>query len=732
MMSHLLYLTRRSDAMSAERIFYMNRDNIRQEINSQPLYNFYALRMSPKGGRNHYVCPICGSGSGPKGTGALHVNPNTYRVTCFSGNCFGEKGEDTLGALEKLWGLSETAVMERCGYTIDKGDQDLTPLSRQSSQKPAADPEPDKDYLENGFYRQAYQQLQESSEALEYLARRGISRESIERFKLGFVPAWTHPKNAGKYPAPRIIIPRSRRTYQTRRIDGKDAYKNQLCGSMLDLFNVKCLESAKVAFIAEGELDAISVMQIADTEDERLHDGAIHCIGLGSTSNTGTLLEAAKWHRDIVYILALDNDLKEDGTSHGKAAQDTLAAKMETEGIRYINYDPGMIYGEFKDANDAYNADREAFSDKIRMLNRMALDEWEDLQTELEAKREAEDEERRQRTGPGMVDLFLKEIETESYKPIPTGIKDIDRAMDGGFLKKTFVTIGAAPGMGKTALAQFLLENIAKNRDLNRDILFINLEMSREQLLGRSLSRYMWNMFGEDVSTLDVLRGYTWSEQRREHIHKAAAAYSEEVARRFIYNPPGVSASLDSILKAMEAEAARTQSEGREAPIVCIDYLHLIQGDPRDDEVLTLKKAVDRLKGYAIKHDTVVLAILANNRQSNKTGTADLESGRDTSAIEYSSDQHLGLTYAAILDHERDEAGDEYTIDKIRELRRNAFNKGAPIPIVCRRLVLSINKNRFNAGDASTRLVFDGRHSMFYQEKYDEIPIEDEDNPFSR
>ena len=60
-----------------------------------------------------YVCPICGSGLGKHKTGALMLYRDSHRVRCYANNCFGSKGEDTLGALRLITGLSETAVLEQ-------------------------------------------------------------------------------------------------------------------------------------------------------------------------------------------------------------------------------------------------------------------------------------------------------------------------------------------------------------------------------------------------------------------------------------------------------------------------------------------------------------------------------------------------------------------------------------------------------------------------------------------
>lgn len=689
----------------------MKREDARKSINGRPLTDFIPLELSRKAGSNMYKCPICGSGNGKNGTGALHIYPDSNRVFCYAHGCFSDKGEDTIGALRIIWNCDETEALERAGYTIDKAPHKEYTKHQENKKH---QPEAPADYTLS--YRQWHQELKESPEALEYLHGRGITDDSIERFNLGYCAAWKHSKAGANVPeTKRIIIPRTAGTFTARRIDKpandiEAQFTKQVQGRQKDLFNLEALEGAETPIICEGELDAISLYQA----------GAASVVGIGTIVNTAIILEEAKKNPEAVYILALDNDPdKEDGSNPGRETQLKLAEDMTAAGLAVINIDPAKIYGEAKDGNEAFTKDPERLGKVITYLQGKA----QEMKTAREEERKAE---LRKRTGEGMLeDFFLKVTDTEArtFEPIPTGIKDIDRALEGGFIRKTLVTLGAPPAMGKTALAQWIFENIAQAR---HDVLYINLEMSREQLLARSISRLAWKHEGKDFSALEVLRGYSWTEEQREAITQAAGIYKTEIAPHFIYNPDGVTNSIDSILTAMEAETARIKAQGKPAPLVCIDYLQLVDSGERD-AIEGMKGVIFKLKDFAKRENTVVFVIIANNRASNKSGTVEMESGRDTSAIEYSGDFMLGLVYTAIEDRREyaytyeDKNGNEkeataiYDLDAIRRLKREAYETGSDIPAVCNEISLKVVKSRFTEAERRANLIFDGKHSTFQQ-----------------
>ena len=690
----------------------MNREDARKDINGRPLTDFVTLELSRKAGRNMYKCPVCGSGQGKNGTGALHIYPDSNRVFCYAGGCFTDKGEDTIGALRTIWHCEEKEVFERLGYTIDKGTP--APAHQEHKENTKHQAEAPADY--SLFYSKWHQDLKESPEALEYLHGRGITDDSIERFNLGYCATWKHSKAGERVqPSRRIIIPRTKGTYTARNIDKprnewEEEYTKQVQGRQKDLFNLEALDGAEVAIICEGELDAISLYQA----------GAASVVGIGTTTNAGTLLEEAKKHPETVFVLALDNDKdKEDGSNPGKDAQKKLAADMTAAGLAVLNINPADIYGEAKDGNEAFTKDPERLG---RMLARI-----QGKAQEMKAGRDEEREaELRKRTGEGMLeDFFLKVTDTEArtFEPIPTGIKDIDRALEGGFIRGTLVTLGAPPAMGKTALAQYVFENMAT---AGNDVLYINLEMSREQLLARSISRIAYKYEGKDFSALDILRGYSWTDEDRETITQAAGRYKADIAPCFIYNPDGVTNNIDSILTAMEAETARIKAQGKPAPLVCIDYLQLIDSGEKD-AIEGMKGVIFKLKDFAKRENTVVFVIIANNRASNKSGTVEMESGRDTSAIEYSGDLMLGLAYTAIEDRrkytytyegkngEEKEGTAEYDLETIRRLKKEAYEAGKDIPAVCTEVSLKVLKSRFTEAERRANLLFDGKHSTFKQ-----------------
>lgn len=334
----------------------------------------------------------------------------------------------------------------------------------------------------------------------------------------------------------------------------------------------------------------------------------------------------------------------------------------------------------------------------------------------------------RPKTPAEILQDFRKTIASRKYEPIKTGIPAVDRMFGGGLIRGTLVTLQAAPGMGKTTLAQWIFENMAA---AGNDVLYINLEMDREQLLSRSIARIAWRNYNADFDALEILRAYQFENDTiaQEVIDRSIEDYTETTAPRLTYNPDALqnkdgtqSNHIDRIMDAIQKEADRVEKAGRPTPIICIDYLQIIKTDQRDTAE-GVKEVIHRLKDFAARpgHQTTVFLITAQNRAANSQGEAEQESGRDTSDIEYTADIMLAITYTAIEDHEKftveDTKGNtksiEYTLKEIRRLAKQAYTTGRDLPEVCKRYTLKVNKHRFAAPGKNVKLIFDGRHSMF-------------------
>jgi len=300
-----------------------------------------------------------------------------------------------------------------------------------------------------------------------------------------------------------------------------------------------------------------------------------------------------------------------------------------------------------------------------------------------------------QHTPTRMVEDFINAVLSRQYEPIPTGIAGIDNAIGGGLIRDSLILLGAAPGAGKTALTQWICENMAKQ---GVPCVYLNLEMSRDQLIARSISRIA-KQNGYTISAIDVLKGYQWTEEQMTAVMQAAETYSREIAPMMQYNPDGVSADLDNILTYIEDVAQKAESDKQPVPVVVIDYLQIIAGKDREDDVTTMKRAVSSLKSFAIKYHTIVYLIIAHNRESNKSGTVTMESGRDTSALEYSADLQLGLAYTKCLPHNGEK---RITKDMLTQDERQY-------------VTLVVTKGRFCASGAAVHLHFDGATMSFAQ-----------------
>lgn len=318
----------------------------------------------------------------------------------------------------------------------------------------------------------------------------------------------------------------------------------------------------------------------------------------------------------------------------------------------------------------------------------------------IKASQQEPEQETKTEEKEDSIQSFLQAISSRKYEPMPTGLKALDDVIGGGFLRQTLVMMGAAPGMGKSFFAQQLFEGMAQ---LGHSVLYFNLEMSREQMLARSFARLASQREGATMTAIDVLQGYRWTAGQKSIMERTAAMYAKDIAPYMAYNPGGSTAQLDTILDQMNSAALRAANAGKDAPIVVIDYLHLLRGDQREDVQTTVKRAMDAFKGYAMRYNTVVFVILAFNRDSNKGGKVNQESGRDSSAIEYSADLMLGLNFAKV-----EENADSELVEKIRETARKELkDKGQTA------YKLKILKNRLQGGTGSVDLMFVGKSGLF-------------------
>lgn len=644
---------------------------IREKINVRPLIDFYLLKKSKNG---KYVCPICGSGTHRNQTGALSIRKTDNRVNCFSGHCFGEKGEDTLGALRRLMPeKSEREIFAYCGYDMTAEGAERSAVR---TEKPTHRVEANCDVNQTQNFKEEidrYAAALAGSEGEAYLQGRGFTVETMRRFKLGYdaqLHCVTIPYNPqGSYYGRRSTLPLPVRPH------------NNLKGVQMPLFNAAALYSGDVCFVVESPLCAISIEQAG---------GA--AVAISGTGGKGRLIDQLKKKpTEAALVLTLDND------DAGRKAKEELGAALEEMGV-FCTDGTSAIMGDSDSADDAAYR-----KDPNEVLQRNGADALRNAveETATETRRyhgmtvQDAEAERMQHTGAGMVDSFLQAVQTRKYEPMPTGIADIDSALDGGFMRQWLVLLGAAPGAGKTALAQWIFEGMAKR---GTSCVYLNLEMSRDQILARSISRIAASQ-GNKIRPNSIMQGYRWTDEQQSAIRDAAEEYKAGIASRMIYNPDGVTPNLDSILAYIEAEAQRAERAALPVPCVVLDYLQIVNGEPREDAASVIKRAVCALKGYAVRHNTLVFVIIAHNRASNATGAVSMESGRDTSALEYSADLQLALTFTKCLKRNgvKGKSPDELTAEEKREI------------------TLRVVKGRFGGQGREVDLRFDGETMTYTQ-----------------
>lgn len=206
--------------------------------------------------------------------------------------------------------------------------------------------------------------------------------------------------------------------------------------------------------------------------------------------------------------------------------------------------------------------------------------------------------------------------------------------------------------------------------------------MSKDQIIAKLLSYVGFKTPYTDArigkhcyEAHEILKGYEWTDDKKKEIEKLINGYRDKASNLIVINPRNP--NIDTLL----AEAKKVKRLTGEAPILFIDYIQLLQGQTQQDTQTILKEASKKLKDYVIDYDTLAFTITAYNRDSTKShGKATLESGRDTSDIEYSSDYIISINFT-----EYEAGNDKADI----EVLKKGKNKDST-----RQMTLKVLKNR--------------------------------------
>lgn len=651
----------------------MTRSEARNEIVNNPGKYLTPAR------KTGYVCPICKSGSGTKKTGM--TTKDGIHFTCWAGadctpvNADGNKVPidiiDIIGKVEglkdynaklrracEIYGIDYNQLEPDNNQRINDGWKEHKKTMEKKNQEENKEPIKEKtDYMD--FFEQCCKRSGES----DYLQKRGISPELQASFHIGFCPDWQSPaalRNGRKAPkTDRIIIPTGKHSYVARATDAAVEARYMKEGKP-GYFNIRGLRKygqEKPFFVVEGEIDALSIEQCG-----------YKAVALGSTGQCASFaayLDTQNIKPRYPLMIALDND------EPGQKAAEGLRQQLEGVGIKSENL--GNIYGTFKDANEALTS---GAKEKLVEELRRAVEKAE---TEANAEKVKYMQNSAAFSLMGLLEA-ARSGHGQTYTP--TGMSEFDRVMDGGIYEE-FIILGAMPSIGKTTYAMQIADALAKR---GRDVLIFSLEMSRAELIAKSISRNTAEIVLEDggnIATLartgrDITVSSRWAaytDQQKNIIDQAAENYQDYARHIFISEGIG-----DIGVKQIRETIEQHIKIMKQKPVVFIDYLQCLapESESKSDKQNT-DSSITELKRLSRDCHIPIIAISSYNRTNYESG-ANMAAFKESGSIEYGADVLLGLQYKGVeeesFDLERAKQQTPRSVELVVLKNRNATTGG--------------------------------------------------------
>ncbi len=204
---------------------------------------------------------------------------------------------------------------------------------------------------------------------------------------------------------------------------------------------------------------------------------------------------------------------------------------------------------------------------------------------------------------------------------VATGFQDIDNMLSG-FQKSNLIILAARPGMGKSALALNIAQNVSVL--FKKRVALFSLEMSKEELIDRLV------VAQADIDAWKLKTGRLGEEDFAKLSHAMGVLYEAQI---FIDDTPGMH------LTELRTKARRLMME-QEIDLFIVDYLQLLHGFNRENRVQEVGEISQGLKNLARELQVPVLSLAQLSRAVETRGTKEpqLSDLRESGSIEQDAD----------------------------------------------------------------------------------------------
>jgi replicative DNA helicase len=238
-------------------------------------------------------------------------------------------------------------------------------------------------------------------------------------------------------------------------------------------------------------------------------------------------------------------------------------------------------------------------------------------------------------------DFSDMEHKNKTRKKVPTGVKELDKILNGG-LRVGLHCIGAVSALGKSTFCIQLMDSIAAQ---GQDVIFFSLEMPYADINAKSISRIMYEIDKTQAAPSDDLHESAivaeWADDKKKVLNKALKKAAKLGEHSYVVQCNDKPISAKDIDVYIEDFVKNKQTQ----PFVIVDYLQILaKYNPKYTDKQDMDANIAELKRIAHKYEIPILLISSLNRASY-LGQVELNSFKESGAIEYTAETVLGLQY---------------------------------------------------------------------------------------